>query len=347
MTRLMVYELDQAATQETKRRRMRKAEIPTPERLRYVAAGLNSETLHGALDRAGFDATRPTLFSWFGVTYYLGKDAIRQTLQSIAAKMAPGSTVMFDYLADPASTPAASRGLRERCADFVARRGEPWIFSFDPAGIPDFLAGIGYSEIGNLKPDRIGPRYFSGHPDLVYPPSSACATRPPQRTDIGRPSFSSMRPLSLLRGRMLATAPAAARAATSRRSPLASTITPAAQRRSKCNGLHAVRNVAFPMMRRQDDAAAPHSRSTASSSMEGQTDASALSGRFKVACTETGNIRWRLNASALDQVLERRVERRDRGRTVNDLWEDIAQSIEAFNPEECQNFFAATGYDQD
>ena len=170
MTRLTVYELDQAPTQETKRRRMRNAGIPTPERLRYVAADLNTENLDDVLSRAGFDAARPALFSWFGVTYYLGEDAIRQTLQSIAVKMVPGSSVMFDYLADPAWTPAASGGLQKRCADFVARRGEPWISSFNPAEIAEFLAGIGYSEIDNLEPDRIGPKYFSGHPDLVYPP---------------------------------------------------------------------------------------------------------------------------------------------------------------------------------
>ena len=170
MGRLTVYELDQAATQETKRQRMRKAGIRTPEGLRYVAADLNAETLEDALGRAGFDAGRPALFSWFGVTYYLGKEAIRQTLQSIAGKMAPGSAVMFDYLADPASTPAGSRDLRRRCVDFVARRGEPWISSFDPAEIPGFLTAIGYSQVDNIEPDRIGPRYFSRHPDLVYPP---------------------------------------------------------------------------------------------------------------------------------------------------------------------------------
>ena len=170
MTRLTVYELDQAATQETKRRRMRKAGIPTPKRLRYVAADLNTETLHDALGRSGFDSARPALFSWFGVTYYLGKDAIRQTLQSIAAKMAPGSSVMFDYLADPESTPATSRGLRKRCADFVARRGEPWISSFNPAEIPGVLTGIGFSETTNLEPHQIGPQYSSRHPDLVHPP---------------------------------------------------------------------------------------------------------------------------------------------------------------------------------
>ena len=170
MTRLTVYEMDQPATQETKRRRMRQAGIPTPDGVRYVATDLNTESLDDALARAGFDAGRPALFSWFGVTFYLGGEAIRRTLQTIAARMAPGSSVMFDYLADPACTPAAWRGLQERCAGYAARRGEPWISSFDPAEMPAFLAELGYSDIANLEPDQIGPQYFSRHPDLLYPP---------------------------------------------------------------------------------------------------------------------------------------------------------------------------------
>ena len=170
MERLTVYELDQPGTQEMKRRRMREAGIPEPEGIRYVAADLNAETLHDALDRAGFDATRPALFSWFGVTYYLGEAAIRQTLGSIATQMAPGSSVMFDYLADSATTPAASRDLRRRCADFVARRGEPWISSFSPEAMTALLADTGYSEIESLEADRIGARYPTGQPGLVFPP---------------------------------------------------------------------------------------------------------------------------------------------------------------------------------
>ena len=85
--------------------------------------------------------------------------------------MVTGSSVMFDYLADPAWTPTASRALQKRCADFVARRGEPWISSFNPAEIADFLAGVGYSEIDNLEPDRIGPGIFQVIPTLSIPPS--------------------------------------------------------------------------------------------------------------------------------------------------------------------------------
>ena len=170
MARLTVYELDQPGTQDMKRRRMREAGIPEPEGVRYVAADLNAETLHGALDRAGFDAARPALFSWFGVTYYLREAAIRETLGSIATRMAPGSSVMFDYLADSDATPAAARDLRRRCADFVARRGEPWISSFGPEEMTALLADTGFSEIESLEPDQIAPRYPTGQPGLVFPP---------------------------------------------------------------------------------------------------------------------------------------------------------------------------------
>ena len=141
-----------------------------PERVRYVAADLNAETLDDALRRTDFDFARPALFSWFGVTYYLDMETVGRTLEDIAAKMAPGSAVMFDYLTDAACTPDGARGLRQRCAEFVARRGEPWISSFDPAGIPGFLAERGYAVVDNLEPDRVGRRYRSRHPDLVYPP---------------------------------------------------------------------------------------------------------------------------------------------------------------------------------
>jgi len=39
--------------------------------------------------------------------------------------------------------------------------------------------------------------------------------------------------------------------------------------------------------------------------------------------------------------------RKAAARTVDDLWDAIAQAIDAFTPQECRNFFAAAGYDQD
>ncbi len=170
MTRLTVYELDQAATQQAKLRRMREAGIKEPEGVRYVQCDLNVETLQDALGRAGFDEGRPAMFSWFGVTYYLELDTIRKTLSDIAANMAPGSTVMFDYLADLDSVPDGSKQLHRRCANFVARRGEPWLSSFNPPELPGILKELGYSDIENLEPGMVGDRYWSSAAGEDYPP---------------------------------------------------------------------------------------------------------------------------------------------------------------------------------
>ncbi len=32
-------------------------------------------------------------------------------------------------------------------------------------------------------------------------------------------------------------------------------------------------------------------------------------------------------------------------RTVNDLWDAIAQAVDIFTPNECRNFFTAAGYE--
>ena len=37
--------------------------------------------------------------------------------------------------------------------------------------------------------------------------------------------------------------------------------------------------------------------------------------------------------------------RKAAARTITDLWEVIAEAIEQFTPDECQNYFAATGYE--
>jgi len=39
--------------------------------------------------------------------------------------------------------------------------------------------------------------------------------------------------------------------------------------------------------------------------------------------------------------------RKTAARTVDELWDAVAQSLDAFTPNECANYFAASGYDPD
>ena len=169
MGKLTLYELDQAATQQSKRERMKAAGLTESENVHYVASDLNREKLHEALARVNFDKTRPALFSWFGVTYYLDMESIKETLISISSHMAPGSAVMFDYLADPKLTPYGFIRMQEASANFVARRGEPWLSSFVPDELAGFLNELGYETVNHLKPEEVGPHYFSETDDITYP----------------------------------------------------------------------------------------------------------------------------------------------------------------------------------
>ncbi len=167
MEHLTVYELDQAATQEEKRQRMGRAGIAEPPGVRYVSVNLEKEDPCTALSGTDFDFSLPVLCSWFGVTYYVSHAGIADTLGRIAAGFAPGSSVMFDYLSE--AVPQEWQRLRDRCAAFVARHGEPWVASFDPNTLPDYLRDAGFPELHHLKPNEIGARYFLESHDLAYP----------------------------------------------------------------------------------------------------------------------------------------------------------------------------------
>ncbi len=43
----------------------------------------------------------------------------------------------------------------------------------------------------------------------------------------------------------------------------------------------------------------------------------------------------------------RRILKKTAARTVDDLWDAIAQGIDTFTPTECENYFAAAGYDRE
>ena len=62
----------------------------------FVPADFEHEDLLARLTGAGFDPGERTLFLWEGVTMYLDRAAVEETLRKIAST-AQGSVVAFDY----------------------------------------------------------------------------------------------------------------------------------------------------------------------------------------------------------------------------------------------------------
>ena len=169
--KLTVFELDQTATQQEKRLRMKESGIPEPEIVRFISADLNKGDMFEVLVQSGFDASKPAIFSWFGVTYYLPLDTVKETLLKVAENAAPGSECLFDYLTKLSSTPEQWQKIQTKLADSVAAKGEPLITGLDPDQVEPFVRECGFVEVENPQISEIEKRYFSDRADnLIFPP---------------------------------------------------------------------------------------------------------------------------------------------------------------------------------
>ncbi len=162
--RITVFELDQPGTQNEKFRRMAEHGIPIPKNVRYIDSDLNEVPLFTALKENGFDATKQTAFSWFGVTYYLPRETIVQTLQSVADNSIEGSAIFFDFRISPHLVPNEWTVAYHKLTKFVARRGEPFLTHFSPDELSDLALDCGYSSTDIPDTDTINLQYFSKMP---------------------------------------------------------------------------------------------------------------------------------------------------------------------------------------
>jgi methyltransferase (TIGR00027 family) len=93
--RVRSFEVDTPKTQATKRQILEQAGIHSTG-VTFVAADFEQEDWLTQLVDAGFDPGKATLFIWEGVTPYLDREAVEDTLRKIAGT-ARGSIVAFDY----------------------------------------------------------------------------------------------------------------------------------------------------------------------------------------------------------------------------------------------------------
>ncbi|MEO7458477.1 MAG: class I SAM-dependent methyltransferase [Gemmatimonadaceae bacterium] len=130
-----VFEVDHPATQGSKRTAV--PQLP-PEigSVTFVSVDFEREQLSTALDRSGHDPSSPTCWIWEGVVMYLTHEAMRATLTGIAARSAPGSTLIVNYH-------TVRRGW---FAQLMFRLiGEPQISSWSPEEMAADMRAAGYA----------------------------------------------------------------------------------------------------------------------------------------------------------------------------------------------------------
>jgi methyltransferase (TIGR00027 family) len=166
--RLQIFELDHPATQAIKRERVAAAGWAHPANLHFVPVDFTGESLAVALERSPYRADQPSFFSWMGVSFYLAREVILDTLRSIASTAAPGSTVVFDYLHTDAYDPEKAGKRMQQMQYMAAQLGEPMKSGFDPRTLAAELEALGLRLEENLDPAAIEARYFQGRTDRYH-----------------------------------------------------------------------------------------------------------------------------------------------------------------------------------
>ena len=163
---LGIFEVDYPSTQELKRSRLAAAGIEVPPNAKFAAVDFETLSLRDGLSRAGFNFSRPAIFSMLGVSQYLSEEALDMTL-SFVLSMRAASEIIFTFVLPDAELPADEVPLIAMSAQSAAAQGEPWIARFPPEELRAKLLAMGFATAHYFSPDDANRRYFNSRSDGV------------------------------------------------------------------------------------------------------------------------------------------------------------------------------------
>ena len=157
--------IDHPATQAHKRQRLAELGWVQPANLHYLPVDFTRQGVADRLAASPFDPSLPVFFSWLGVTYYLPKDVVLDTLREIVLVARSGSSIVFDYLDGEAFVSQKCSPRVQRMLNHVESLGEPMQTGFDPGELSEELSRAGLELVENLCPWDIHNRWFMGRRD--------------------------------------------------------------------------------------------------------------------------------------------------------------------------------------
>ncbi len=154
-----IFEVDAPTTQLEKQRLLERANRTVGPGVHWVPCDFESDRLAERLDQVGFDSTRPCVIVWIGVSVYLTRTAIGQTLADLADICAPGSLLVTDFGEPETITGKHHLAGARRTARLVRCRGEPWLTAMSIAELTDALNGAGFVVRDQARVTDLARRY--------------------------------------------------------------------------------------------------------------------------------------------------------------------------------------------
>lgn len=144
----VVFEVDQEATQESKRSGVA-GHQPLAREVRFVRVDFQRDRVSDALEQSGHRSDLPTFWIWEGVTPYLVPEAIRETLAQIASRSAPGSGLAVTYATPEMTTVPRTQALLRVSFEII---GEPLSGLISTEAMARQLEAVGFQVVSDRGP---------------------------------------------------------------------------------------------------------------------------------------------------------------------------------------------------
>lgn len=156
-----IFELDAFPTQNRKIKCLKAAHIRLPEEVLYIPINFTSESLGIVLEQAGYKNQERTLFLWEGVSMYLDREAVKNTLRFISCSHT-GSVIAYDYTISISEENLNDYfGAKEFLISMMKHHAnEEMLFSIKHGEINSFLADMNLRMIDNLGNEAIEGKYL-------------------------------------------------------------------------------------------------------------------------------------------------------------------------------------------
>jgi methyltransferase (TIGR00027 family) len=154
------FEVDHPQAQASKRRALERASLHNTENLAFVPVDFDRDDLSSALSRAGFRTGAHTFFIWEGVTQYISREAIENTLQYVGSAGAEGSRLVFSYIRKDVIHGKTATDAEQAVMKQAARGGAPWRTGLDGTEIPGMLARHGLEVVEEVGGKEFRSRYL-------------------------------------------------------------------------------------------------------------------------------------------------------------------------------------------
>jgi len=167
---LQIFEIDQPDTLWWKQQRLIECGFGLPQCVHYVPVDFETISWWEPLLEAGFDAGKPAFVACTGVSLYLTKSAIADTLRQLAA-LVPGSTLAMTFYMPMELLDDEDKPMQEIAEKGARESGTPMISFFTPDEILALSDQAGFKEAKIISTQDMERYYFINRADNLVPAS--------------------------------------------------------------------------------------------------------------------------------------------------------------------------------